>query len=114
MSLPLLNLFSLIPTVRKYLPLAQFLFRHGDKIIDLAQTSGKAVEAIEKTDPTIIPHLEELTKDLVKSAGPLPDAPDTHVAVHVAKHTVARALVRPQDLSANEKAWMDRASASES
>jgi hypothetical protein len=112
---PLINLIGLIPGAAKYLPLAKFLANHGKTVTDLAITSGKAVEAIEKTDPTIIPHLEELTKDLVKNADGMPlgaDIPHADPrARELAKHTVARALVHPDSLSANERAWMERASA---
>lgn len=106
---PLINLIGLIPGAAKYLPLAKFLANHGKTVTDLAVTSGKALDAIEKTDPTILPHLEELTKDLVENAGG-PGLPGTHTVT--AKHTVARALVHPDSLSANERAWMERASGS--
>jgi hypothetical protein len=112
--IPLINLIGLIPGAAKYVPIAKFLLAHGDKVADLAATSGKAVEAIEKTDPTIIPHLEAVTADLVKAAGaspPVAEGENVDPPRVVGKHIVAKALVAPGTLSADEKAWMDRASA---
>lgn len=109
-----MSIFDLIRDVKKYEPIANFMIAHSRQVVDLAATGQKAIVAIETTDPTIIPHLEELTADLVKAAGAPPVQPglrttDPHVT---AKHIVAKALVHPTTLSASEKAWMDRASQS--
>jgi hypothetical protein len=107
-----MSILDLIHGAEKYATIAKFLVRNRAEVTDLASTGGKAVEAIEKSDPAIIPHLEELAVDLVKKAGPPPPSeehPDPHVA---AKHVIAQAIVRPDTLSADERAWMERASAS--
>lgn len=113
--IPLINLIGLIPGAAKYVPIAKFLLAHGDKVADLASTGGKALDAINETDPTIIPHLEDLTADLVKAAGtspPVAEGENVDPPQVVAKHVVAKALVAPDSLSPDEKVWMDRASQS--
>jgi hypothetical protein len=110
-----MSIFDLIHNVEKYAPIARFLIKNRDEEVDLAKTGDKAVVAIEKSDPTIIPHLEALTTDLVKKAGapPVAEGENVNPPHVVAKHIIARAIVSPSTISADERNWMDRASQSD-
>jgi hypothetical protein len=108
-----MSIFDLIHSAEKYAPIVRFFVTNRDKVIDEVATGKNALDAINRTDPAIIPHLESVTADLIKAAGAPPVAPGVVDLPHVVgKHIVAKALVAPKTLSPDERAWMDRASAS--
>jgi hypothetical protein len=109
-----MSILDLIRGAEKYAPIAKFVVANRDKEADLVVADVKALDVIAKADPTLIPHIEALSVDLVKAAGAPPVAPGENVdPPHVvAKHIVARALVAPSTVTPDEERWMARASAS--